>query len=196
MPENKSPIGLSWEPKLPSFSTAPKIESHKSKHPPELGAVWKPSTELVDGLFVPPNNPRKVNKLIRKQVKDTAGKNWYVFLRFLLPLFCSWLESLVGMFGKENWDTGFYVCSCFYGVLTENVMLFFGEIGLICLPQQSLRSWKRISSYWRCCKFYFIWLFCFICAILILDSLFPRLLLSPTRVNTSSSLQSWVLKYC
>lgn len=77
MPENKSPIGLSWEPKLPSFSTTPKIETDKSKHPPEVGAVWKPSTELVDGLFVPPNNPRKVNKLIRKQVKDTAGKNWF-----------------------------------------------------------------------------------------------------------------------
>lgn len=76
MPENKSPIGLSWEPKLPSFSTTPKIETDKSKHPPGVGAAWKPSTELVDGLFVPPNNPRKVNKLIRKQVKDTAGKNW------------------------------------------------------------------------------------------------------------------------
>lgn len=31
----------------------------------------------MDGLFVPPNDPKKVNKLLRKQIKDTAGKGWF-----------------------------------------------------------------------------------------------------------------------
>ncbi|PON99814.1 Fcf2 pre-rRNA processing [Trema orientale] len=44
---------------------------------PESSARWQSSSELVDGLFVPPNDPRKLNKLPRKQIKDTAGNNWF-----------------------------------------------------------------------------------------------------------------------
>jgi hypothetical protein len=34
----------------------------------------------VDGLFVPPRDPKKVDKLTRKSVKDTTGKGWSVAL--------------------------------------------------------------------------------------------------------------------
>ncbi|KAM7484908.1 hypothetical protein LguiA_000917 [Lonicera macranthoides] len=78
MPESKPVIGLSWEPKLPSFSAGTKNMSQKQhQNLPETSSVYKPSAELVDGLFVPPNDPKKVNKLLRKQIKDTAGKNWF-----------------------------------------------------------------------------------------------------------------------
>ncbi|OIT28928.1 PREDICTED: rRNA-processing protein fcf2-like [Nicotiana attenuata] len=75
MPENKPIIGLSWEPKLPQLSFGTKKSS--SNKEAETSAVYKPSSELIDGLFVPPNDPKKVNKFLRKQVKDTAGKNWF-----------------------------------------------------------------------------------------------------------------------
>ncbi|PHT48713.1 hypothetical protein CQW23_12921 [Capsicum baccatum] len=74
MPENKPVIGLSWEPKIPQLSIGTKKSSNEL---PGTSAVYKPSSELIDGLFVPPNDPKKVNKLIRKQVKDSAGKNWF-----------------------------------------------------------------------------------------------------------------------
>ncbi|KAA8528168.1 hypothetical protein F0562_035581 [Nyssa sinensis] len=77
MPESKPVVGLSWEPKLPSLSSGTKKVSDKSQNLPETSAVYKPNNELIDGLFVPPNNPRQLNKLLRKQVKDTAGKNWF-----------------------------------------------------------------------------------------------------------------------
>uniref|UniRef100_A0A5B6YKX3 Putative rRNA-processing protein fcf2-like n=1 Tax=Davidia involucrata TaxID=16924 RepID=A0A5B6YKX3_DAVIN len=77
MPESKPVIGLLWEPKLPPLSSVNKSGSNKPQNLPETSAVYKPSNELIDGLFVPPNNPRKLNKLLRKQVKDTAGKNWF-----------------------------------------------------------------------------------------------------------------------
>nr|XP_048329314.1 rRNA-processing protein fcf2-like [Ziziphus jujuba var. spinosa]XP_048329315.1 rRNA-processing protein fcf2-like [Ziziphus jujuba var. spinosa] len=78
MPEGKVVIGTSWEPKLPTFTSATKTGSHQSQ--PESssgGGIWKPNSELIDGLFVPPNNPRKLNKLRRKQLKDTAGNSWF-----------------------------------------------------------------------------------------------------------------------
>uniref|UniRef100_A0A5B6YL75 Putative rRNA-processing protein fcf2-like n=1 Tax=Davidia involucrata TaxID=16924 RepID=A0A5B6YL75_DAVIN len=77
MPESKPVIGLSWEPKLPPLSSGTKRGFDKPQNLPETNAVYKPSNELIDGLFVPPNNPRKLNRLLRKQVKDTAGKNWF-----------------------------------------------------------------------------------------------------------------------
>ncbi|KAH6833423.1 Ypt/Rab-GAP domain of gyp1p superfamily protein [Perilla frutescens var. hirtella] len=70
--ENKVAIGLSWQPKLALFSPTGKEES-----PAEESALYKPESQLVDGLYLPPNDPRKLNKLARKQVKDTAGKNWF-----------------------------------------------------------------------------------------------------------------------
>ncbi|KAI8561972.1 hypothetical protein RHMOL_Rhmol04G0382300 [Rhododendron molle] len=76
--ERKPVIGLSWEPKLPLLPSVTKNGSAKSQPlPPETVAAYRPSTELVDGMFLPPNDPKKLNKLMRKQIKDTAGKNWF-----------------------------------------------------------------------------------------------------------------------
>ncbi|POO03345.1 Fcf2 pre-rRNA processing [Trema orientale] len=78
MPESKALVGLSWEPKLPNLSSSTsKGFTMTHQNQPESSALWKPSSELVDGLFVPPNEPRKLNKLLRKQIKDTAGNNWF-----------------------------------------------------------------------------------------------------------------------
>lgn len=78
MPENKPTIGLSWEPKLPNFSSGTPNESEKkSQGKTEASVLWRPNSALVDGLFVPPNDPRKLNKLMKKQLKDTAGKSWF-----------------------------------------------------------------------------------------------------------------------
>ncbi|CAD6242535.1 unnamed protein product [Miscanthus lutarioriparius] len=79
MSETAAPIGLSWAPKLPSFATT--SGSSKSDQAPNpstaQGSLWKPASELVDGLFVPPRDPRQLNKLARKNVKDTTGKGWF-----------------------------------------------------------------------------------------------------------------------
>ncbi|XP_038876081.1 rRNA-processing protein fcf2 [Benincasa hispida] len=78
MSEKKPIIGLSWEPKLPASSSGIRTKAcDKSNTQAENGLVWKTNSELVDGLFVPPNNPKKLNKLLRKQVRDTAGRNWF-----------------------------------------------------------------------------------------------------------------------
>lgn len=79
MPESKPVIGLSWEPKLPILSPGTHNGSvRKSQNQTEASALWRPQSKLVDGLFVPPNDPKKLNKLMKKQLKDTAGKSWYV----------------------------------------------------------------------------------------------------------------------
>ena len=81
MPESKPVVDLSWQPHLhtPSLSKVTNDGSHtKSQTSASNSTLWKPNTELVDGLFVLPNNPRKLHKLLRKQVEDTSGKNWYV----------------------------------------------------------------------------------------------------------------------
>ncbi|KAM6544781.1 hypothetical protein CsatB_025517 [Cannabis sativa] len=80
MSEIKAVVGLSWEPKLPNLSSAKGFASNATtthKNQPESSVVWKPSSELVDGLFVPPNDPKKLNRILRKQIKDTAGHNWF-----------------------------------------------------------------------------------------------------------------------
>ncbi|KAI5664938.1 hypothetical protein M9H77_24261 [Catharanthus roseus] len=73
--ETKPVIGLSWEPKVPSFSAS--SVGSKSHLGETSTSVYRPHSQLIDGLFVPPNDPKKLNKLLRKQVKDTAGKNWF-----------------------------------------------------------------------------------------------------------------------
>ncbi|CAA0837057.1 Fcf2 pre-rRNA processing protein [Striga hermonthica] len=73
MSGTKTVVGLSWEPNLAVFSSTGKDKCPET----EISALYKPNSELVDGLFLPPNDPRKLNKLIKKQVKDTAGKNWF-----------------------------------------------------------------------------------------------------------------------
>ncbi|KAL7182529.1 hypothetical protein ACSBR1_041257 [Camellia fascicularis] len=81
--KSKPVIGLSWEPKLLPLPPRTKKGSDKPPRPllessSSSAAVYKSNTELIDGLFVPPNKPKKLNKLLRKQVKDTAETNWYV----------------------------------------------------------------------------------------------------------------------
>ncbi|XP_021758841.1 rRNA-processing protein fcf2-like [Chenopodium quinoa] len=70
---------LTWEPKIPSFGTASSssIGTRKTQITPEISSLYKPKSELIDGLFVPPNNPKQLNKLRRKQLKDTAGADWF-----------------------------------------------------------------------------------------------------------------------
>ncbi|MBA0827863.1 hypothetical protein Goarm_012607 [Gossypium armourianum] len=84
MPESKGVIGLRWEPKLPALPFQSKTTSmsgsgsvSRSRNEPQSTSLWKPNQQLIDGLFLPPNDPSKVNKLLRKQVKDTAGTAWF-----------------------------------------------------------------------------------------------------------------------
>ncbi|CAO2165836.1 unnamed protein product [Urochloa humidicola] len=79
MSETAVPIGLSWAPKLPSLVTTSGGSKNEPAPMPSIaqGSLWKPPSELVDGLFVPPRDPRKVNKLTRKSIKDTTGKGWF-----------------------------------------------------------------------------------------------------------------------
>lgn len=82
MAEIKPLIGLTWEPKLPGLSLESKTgsssssSSSKGAKSHESSCLWTSKSELVDGLCLPPNDPKKVNKMIRKQLKDTAGSNW------------------------------------------------------------------------------------------------------------------------
>lgn len=79
MSENKPLIGLTWEPKLPSFVPASSSSSgsSKSRFALENSMLYKPASQLIEGLYVPPNDPTKLNKLLRKQKKDTAGSQWF-----------------------------------------------------------------------------------------------------------------------
>ncbi|KAJ6763082.1 hypothetical protein OIU79_023763 [Salix purpurea] len=76
--KDKGPvIGLSWHPTLPTLSS---FTIKNIKIPDEAessSALWKPNSQLVDGLFVPPNDPIKLNKLRKSQCKDTLGKDWF-----------------------------------------------------------------------------------------------------------------------
>lgn len=75
MPRENSAIGLSWSPKVPSLTNGAKNSVEKL-----LGqtkdSLWRSDNELVDGLYVPPADPRKLNKILKKNVKDTAGGSW------------------------------------------------------------------------------------------------------------------------
>ncbi|KAK6156996.1 hypothetical protein DH2020_011244 [Rehmannia glutinosa] len=73
MSEKRAVVGLSWQPQLALF---PSTEKEKCSQT-EISALYKPNSQLIDGLFLPPNDPKKLNKLLKKQVKDTAGKNWF-----------------------------------------------------------------------------------------------------------------------
>lgn len=74
MPENKSVIGLVWAPKVPPLFGVK--NSSEKLHNQTKDPVLTPGTELVDGLYVPPRDPRKMNKLLKKNMKDTAGRSW------------------------------------------------------------------------------------------------------------------------
>ncbi|XP_042462645.1 rRNA-processing protein fcf2-like [Zingiber officinale] len=76
MPESKSTIGLLWAPKvLPSFGGAK--NGSEMLHSQTKDLIEKSSVELVDGLYLPPRDPRKLNKLMKRNAKDTAGRSWF-----------------------------------------------------------------------------------------------------------------------
>ncbi|WOL11411.1 rRNA-processing protein fcf2 [Canna indica] len=76
MAENKSAIGLVWAPKVPPLLGGEKNGSRRSQNQIK-DSTLNPVDELVDGLYVPPRDPRKLNKLLKKNAKDTAGKSWF-----------------------------------------------------------------------------------------------------------------------
>ncbi|KAJ8754975.1 hypothetical protein K2173_015487 [Erythroxylum novogranatense] len=61
MVEKKLVIGLSWEPKL-----IPGLPSLKSSNISKSQVIDKVET----GLFIPPNDPTKLNRLLRNSQKD------------------------------------------------------------------------------------------------------------------------------
>ncbi|RZC72521.1 hypothetical protein C5167_048001 [Papaver somniferum] len=71
-----SSIGLTWEPNLSMFKSSgtSAATSSSTKSVPQIP---KPKTELIDGLYVPPADPKLRNKLVKKSLKDTTGKNWF-----------------------------------------------------------------------------------------------------------------------
>ncbi|XVF49000.1 hypothetical protein PTKIN_Ptkin03bG0233600 [Pterospermum kingtungense] len=77
MAESKAVIGLKWEPNLATLPIQSSKTKIKSENDPQSASLWKPNQQLMDGLVLPPNDPSKLNKLIRKQVKDTAGSAWF-----------------------------------------------------------------------------------------------------------------------
>ncbi|KAF3501736.1 hypothetical protein F2Q69_00039742 [Brassica cretica] len=77
MSEVKPLIGLKWEPKLPCLALDSKTGSSSSKVAESGSSLWTSKSELVDGLCLPPTDPKKVNKMMRKQLKDTTGSNWF-----------------------------------------------------------------------------------------------------------------------
>ncbi|KAG6756893.1 hypothetical protein POTOM_037191 [Populus tomentosa] len=76
--KDKGPvIGLSWQPKLPTLSSSTTKNIKNSVEPESSSALWKTNSQLVDVLFVPPNDPIKLNKLLKSQRKDSLGKDWF-----------------------------------------------------------------------------------------------------------------------
>ncbi|KAL9400973.1 hypothetical protein Peur_004822 [Populus x canadensis] len=76
--KDKGPvIGLSWHPTLPTLSSSTTKSIKTPDEAESSSALWKPSSQLVDGLFVPPNDPIMLNKLRKSQRKDTLGKDWF-----------------------------------------------------------------------------------------------------------------------
>ncbi|CAH8337019.1 unnamed protein product [Eruca vesicaria subsp. sativa] len=68
MAEVKPLIGLKWEPKLPCLTGSSSSSSTVAERL-ESGSLWTSKSELVD--------PKKLNKMMRKQLKDTTGSNWF-----------------------------------------------------------------------------------------------------------------------
>ncbi|KAL1208901.1 hypothetical protein V5N11_030379 [Cardamine amara subsp. amara] len=77
MAETKPLIGLKWEPKFPGLSLESNTGSKVAAESHESSSLWASKSDLVDGICLPPTDPRKINKMIRKQLKDTAGSNWF-----------------------------------------------------------------------------------------------------------------------
>ncbi|KAK8961798.1 hypothetical protein KSP40_PGU005421 [Platanthera guangdongensis] len=76
MQEKGDSIGLSWAPKV-SIPFSRQEGSFMDSRSPSETSLRKTENELVDGLYVPPREPKKLNKLVKKSLKDTTGKNWF-----------------------------------------------------------------------------------------------------------------------
>lgn len=74
---SKPSISLTWDPKIPSFTQNRNTSSEKIQAIPHT-SMWMDKSKLIDGLFVPPKDIRKMNKIIRKSIPDTAGSRWCV----------------------------------------------------------------------------------------------------------------------
>ncbi|KAG8386599.1 hypothetical protein BUALT_Bualt03G0165100 [Buddleja alternifolia] len=134
-PDNMEAIGLSWQPKLPSFSSTKNDKS--SSNEAETSALYKPNSQLIDGLFVPPNDPRKLNKLLKKQVKDTAGKNW-----FDMPA-----QTITPELKKDLQLLKVWLIMLFFIVfLQEFVFFLLFNMGLESLPDQVFEVGTVIES--------------------------------------------------
>ncbi|KAH9311365.1 hypothetical protein KI387_026400, partial [Taxus chinensis] len=78
---------ISWKPDIQFASSTIKSKCDSGKTINQAGqeldkhliqaSAWQTENQLQDGLLVPPRNPKKLNKLARKQVKDTLGAKWF-----------------------------------------------------------------------------------------------------------------------
>ncbi|KAL2650487.1 hypothetical protein R1flu_018615 [Riccia fluitans] len=78
-------VNVSWAPdtglQIPKPNKFGKGKTASSSAGPTSSSqepsLWTKDKELVDGLYVPPLDLRKQNKLRKKTVKDTAGSKWF-----------------------------------------------------------------------------------------------------------------------
>ncbi|KAG0492613.1 hypothetical protein HPP92_005691 [Vanilla planifolia] len=76
MLDSRAAVGVSWAPNV----TLPLKRDNgniRASHGLADISILNVENYLVDGLYVPPRNPRKLNKLLKKSLKETAGKSWF-----------------------------------------------------------------------------------------------------------------------
>ncbi|XP_002975646.2 deoxynucleotidyltransferase terminal-interacting protein 2 isoform X1 [Selaginella moellendorffii] len=66
-----TPKAVSWVPNT-GLPTSTQLLTTKLQ-----SSIMDPEKDLQDGLFVPTRNVRKLNKLARKNIPDTAGAKWF-----------------------------------------------------------------------------------------------------------------------
>ena len=114
-------LSFVWAPE----TGLPQIQNKKS----EFGvlAKYKPQDvlqekNLVDGLYVPPLDQKKLRKLAVKNVKETSGSKWY-----------EWVAGGLGLVVELEWE-GFWGLG--FEVFRGMVLMVFGVVvvpaGLIC----------------------------------------------------------------
>lgn len=73
-------FGCSWSPEtglLTSKTISAQTKNTKCTMKGMPDTIWRKEGKLQDGLFVPPVDPLKLNKLARKQKDNTAGSKWF-----------------------------------------------------------------------------------------------------------------------
>ncbi|MQL80668.1 hypothetical protein Taro_013120, partial [Colocasia esculenta] len=123
--ENKSTIGVSWAPKVPPLTCGRRTTSEMAENLPQVSA-WKIEGELVDGLFVPPRDPRKLNKFLKKNMKDTTGKSLFDMpTPTISPDIKKDLEILKVCHYYVDYTIDFDFDSCHMGTVVESTSDFF-----------------------------------------------------------------------